>query len=59
MQTDYVGPDGFILDLKTVACALPVAAAGERTRKAGRCAMSGIVKALLQGARCCCPTAAF
>jgi hypothetical protein len=27
MQTDYVAPDGFILDLKTVACALPVAAA--------------------------------
>jgi hypothetical protein len=27
MQTDYVGPDGFILDLKTVACALPGAAA--------------------------------
>jgi hypothetical protein len=28
MQTDYVAPDGFILDLKTVACALPVEAAG-------------------------------
>src|ERR1700719_3775367 len=27
MQTDYLAPDGFILDLKTVAGALPVAAA--------------------------------
>src|ERR1700730_4769104 len=27
MQTDYVGPDGFILDIKTVACALLGAAA--------------------------------
>jgi len=29
MQTDYVAPDGFVLDPKTVACALPVAAASE------------------------------